>query len=178
MLFRSGKDFAEVVRERTVGKMPVMLVRMNADLAMGDELANTGSGNLFTVFGEPDIDVTETADGQLVVEIRGVDVFNPVTGEIRADSTDEIMLWCIDTDYDSEAFFVRHAYFAGTATGKPKGPDPYAKLKNALRTEVDEEAWSALYRTVSKPFPKPESGKIAIKVVDYYGDEVLKVHEI
>lgn len=174
----SSRDFAEVVRERTVGKMPVMLVRMNADLAMGDELANTGSGNLFTVFGEPDIHVTETPDGQLVVEVRGVDVYNPVTGEIRADSTDEIMLWCIDTDYDSEAFFVRHVYFAGTSNGKPKGPDPYDKLRKALRAEVDEEAWSSLYRTVSRPFPKPASGKIAVKVVDYYGDEVLKVEDI
>lgn len=173
-----GRDFAEVVRERTVGKMPVMLVRMNADLAMGEELANTGAGNLFTVFGEPDVEVTETPDGQLIVEIKGVDVYNPTTGEVRASSTDQIMLWSLDTDYDSEAFFVRHVYFSGTDDGKPSGLNPYERLRKTLKAEVDEEAWASIYSTTSRPFAKPESGRIAVKVVDYYGDEVLKVIEV
>lgn len=174
-----GQDFAEVVLERRVGKMPVLLVRMNADLAMGDELLkNTGAGNLFTVFGEPDIDVAEAEDGRLTVEIMGLDTYNPTTGKVRSDTTDQIMLWSLDTDYNSEAFFVRHVYFHGTEDGKPNGLDPYDRLRKTLKAEVDQEAWASLYSTKSRPFARPESGKIAIKVVNYYGDEVLKVIEV
>jgi len=127
----------------------------------------TGAGNLFMIFGEPDVDIRQ-ADGALVVTIKGVDVYNPTTGQIRSAATDDIACWFIDTDYNGESFFVRHAYFTGA-------DEPYDKLKRALRAEVDEAAWSALYSTVSRPFPAPESGKIAVKVINHYGDEVLKV---
>lgn len=170
-------EFAAVIQERRVGKMAVLNVRMNPDLAMGDELANTGSGNLFTVFGEPDIDVTETDDGQLVVEIKGLDVFNPTTGQVRSEGPDDIMMWSLDTDYNAEAFFVRHVYFAGE-NGKPTGLNPYERLGKALKGEIDEDALATLFTTKSRPFPKPTSGRIALKVVNYYGDEVLKAIEV
>jgi adenine-specific DNA-methyltransferase len=154
------------------GNLVVLPCRMNPDLAMGDELLKkTGAGNLFMVFGEPDLDVTKTKDGQIVVEIRGVDVYDPTTGEIRSSSTDDIACWFIDTNYNGESFFVRHAYFTGA-------DEPYDKLKRALRAEVDEDAWSQLYSTTSRPFPKPDTGKIAVKVINHYGDEVLKVYAI
>jgi len=123
------------------------------------------------VFGEPDVDVKKTKDGQMTVEIRGLDVYDPTTGEIRSSSTDDIACWFIDTNYSGESFFVRHAYFTGA-------DEPYDKLKRALRAEIDEAAWSQLYSTKSRPFPKPETGKIAIKVINHYGDEVLKVYEV
>ena len=151
------------------GKLTVLPAKMNPDLAMGDELLKkTGAGNLFMVFGEPDVEITTQADGQIIVEIKGVDVYDPTTGQIRNSSTDDIACWFIDTDYDGESFFVRHAYFTGAE-------EPYDKLKRALRAEIDEAAWSALYRTVSRPFARPASGKIAVKVINHYGDEVLKV---
>ncbi len=151
------------------GKLAVLPARMNPDLAMGDELLKkTGAGNLFMVFGEPDVDIRKTTDGKLIVEIKGVDVYDPTTGQIRSNSTDDIACWFIDTDYNGESFFVRHAYFTGAE-------EPYDKLKRALRAEIDESAWSSLYSTVSRPFDKPETGKIAIKVINHYGDEVLKV---
>lgn len=154
------------------GNLVVLPCRMNPDLAMGDELLKkTGAGNLFMVFGEPDLDVTKTKDGQIVVEIRGVDVYDPTTGEIRSSSTDDIACWFIDTNYNGESFFVRHAYFTGA-------DEPYDKLKRALRAEVDEDAWSQLYSTTSRPFPKPDTGKIAVKVINHYGDEVLKVYVV
>lgn len=103
-----------------------------------------------------------------VAEIRGLDVYDPTTGAIRNSSTDDIACWFIDTDYNGESFFVRHAYFTGA-------DEPYEKLKRALRAEIDEAAWSSLYRTVSRPFEKPKSGKIAVKVISHFGDEVLKV---
>lgn len=83
------------------------------------------------------------------------------------------MLWSLDTDYNEEAFFVRHVYFSGDST-----LDPYKRLKVALKAEVDQEAWESLYTTISRPFDKPESGKIAVKVVNHFGDEVLKVIEV
>jgi len=154
------------------GKLNVMICRMNPDLAMGDDLLKkTGSGNLFMVFGEPDIGIRETGDGKLTVEIKGVDVYDPTTGQVRSNSTDDIACWFIDTNYNGESFFVRHAYFCG-------GDKPYDKLKRALRAEVDESAWEALYSTTSRPFDKPDTGKIAVKVINHYGDEVLKVYEV
>ena len=155
------------------GKLTVLVTRMNPDLSMGDELLKkTGAGNLFMVFGEPDIKITtEDAGGNLTVEVRGVDVYDPTTGQIRSSSTDDIACWFIDTDYNGESFFVRHAYFTG-------GDEPYEKLKRALRAEIDEGAWSTLYSTVSRPFAPPETGKIAVKVINHYGDEVLKVFTV
>ncbi|MFJ8198285.1 site-specific DNA-methyltransferase [Streptomyces sp. NPDC096152] len=166
-----------VIQEQHVGKMTVLNVRMNPDLAMGDELANTGAGNLFTVFGEPDIEVAETGDGQLVAEIKGLDIYNPTTGGVRAEGPDDIMMWSIDTDYDAEAFIVRHVYFSGE-NGKSTGLNPYERLSKALKGQINEEALATLFTMKSRPFPKPESGRIAVKVVNYYGDEVLKAIEV
>ncbi len=166
------KEFAVAQETRQFGKLPVLLARMNPDLAMGDEvLKKTGAGNLFMVFGEPDLQVGAQKDGTLVVEVRGVDVYDPTTGQIRSSSTDDIACWFIDTNYNGESFFVRHAYFTGAE-------EPYDRLKRALRAEVDEAAWSALYSTRSLPFPRPGTGKIAVKVINHYGDEVLKVYDV
>jgi len=154
------------------GKLMVLPCRMNPDLAMGDELLKkTGAGNLFMVFGEPDVEVRPQKDDKLVVEIKGLDIYDPTTGQIRSSSTDDIACWFIDTNYNGESFFVRHAYFTGA-------DQPYDKLKRALRADIDEASWSALYSTTSRPFPKPTTGKIAIKVINHYGDEVLKVFEV
>jgi adenine-specific DNA-methyltransferase len=170
-LSATDEGFASVAAERRLGRVPVLLVRMNADLVMGEELKKTGAGNLFTVFGEPDIELSEVEGAHLVVTVRGVDVYDPTTGEVRSDSTDRIALWMIDTNYNGESFFVRHCYFTG-------GQDPYANLKRALKAEVDEDAWASLYRTESRPFPRPETGKIAVKVINDYGDEVMKVFSV
>jgi len=162
------------------GKLTVLPTKMNPDLAMGDELLKkTGAGNLFMVFGEPDVEIRPVGAGlvpaQILIEIKGVDVYDPTTGQIRNSSTDDIACWFIDTDYNGESFFVRHAYFTGATQD---GEGPYDKLKRALRAEIDEAARSSLYTTGSRPFAKPETGKIAVKVINHYGDEVLKVFHI
>lgn len=167
----TDEGFAQVEGARLLGKLPVLMVRMNADLLMGEELKKTGAGNLFTVFGEPDIDISKTADGY-VVDLKGVDIYDPTTGEVRSNDTSQIALWMIDTDYNGESFFVRHCYFTGDN-------DPYKKLKTALRADIDPDAWESLYQTVSRPFPAPADGnKIAVKVINDYGDEVMKVFEV
>jgi adenine-specific DNA-methyltransferase len=145
------------------GKLTVLPAKMNPDLAMGDELLKkTGAGNLFMVFGEPDVEIRKQKSGQIVAEIKGVDVYDPTTGQIRSASTDDIACWFIDTDYNGESFFVRHAYFTGA-------DEPYEKLKRALRADINEAAWSGLYSTVSRPFDNPGSAKIAVKVINHSG---------
>lgn len=160
----------DVAAERRLGRIPVLLVRMNSDLVMGEELKKTGAGNLFTVFGEPDVVIKEE-DDELTVILNGVDVYDPNTGDIRSNDTSQIALWMIDTAYNGESFFVRHCYFTG-------GQDPYARLRKALKADIDEDAWASLYRTQSRPFPRPETGKIAVKVINDYGDEVVKVFTV
>jgi adenine-specific DNA-methyltransferase len=156
---------------KQLGSLPIVAARMNADLLLGDQLKKTGAGNLFTVFGQPDVELRTLDDGQLQVDIRGIDVYDPTTGEIRSDSPDEIASWFIDTDYNGESFFVRHAYFCG-------GDRPYERLQKTLKAEIDPEAWETLYSATSRPFPRPGSGKIAVKVINHYGDEILKVYEV
>jgi adenine-specific DNA-methyltransferase len=154
-----------------LGRIPVLKARMNADLHMADDLKNTGKGNLFVIFGEPDIDVVKAKDGQVQVKVNGVDVFHPNTGEVRSDGADGIACWFIDTDYNEESFFVRQAYFLGAN-------DPYKALKTTLKAEINEEAWATLHSDISRPFDKPESGRIAVKVINHLGDEVMKVFRV
>ncbi|MBU2550748.1 MAG: site-specific DNA-methyltransferase [Proteobacteria bacterium] len=154
-----------------LGRIPVLKARMNADLHMADDLKNTGKGNLFVIFGEPDIDILDAENGQIQVRINGVDVFHPTTGEVRSDGAEGIACWFIDTDYNMESFFVRHAYFLGAN-------DPYKALKTTLKAEINEEAWATLNSDTSRPFDKPESGRIAVKVINHLGDEVMKVFKV
>ena len=157
--------------ERTrIGTLPILPIKMNHELMVG-ELKNTGVGNLFMLFGEPDIEIQRRPDDMLVVKLLGVDVFDARRGLVRSNDPGEIACWFIDTDYDEEAFFVRHAYFTGA-------DEPYRQLRRALRSEIDESAWESLSRTESLPFAVPASGKIAVKVINHYGDEVLQVYEV
>ncbi len=144
---------------------------MNADLHMSDDLKNTGKGNLFVIFGEPDIDILDTDNDQIQVKINGVDVFHPNTGEVRSDGAEGIACWFIDTDYNEESFFVRHAYFLGAN-------DPYKSLKTTLKAEINQEAWDSLNSDISRPFVKPTNGRIAVKVINHLGDEVMKVYKV
>ena len=159
-----------------LGRIPVLKARMNADLHMADELKNTGKGNLFVIFGEPDIDILPVGgegagSSRIQVTINGVDVFHPTTGEVRSDGADGIACWFIDTDYNEESFFVRHAYFLGAN-------DPYKALKTTLKAEIDADARASLHSDLSRPFDRPESGRIAVKVINHLGDEVMKVFRV
>ena len=87
---------------------------------------------------------------------------------LRIDPHEELST---DTDYDEESFFVRHAYFLGAR-------DPYKSLKTSLKSEIDKEAWASLHRARSRPFPKPQTGRIAVKVINHLGDEAMKVFRV
>ena len=154
-----------------LGRLPVLKARMNADLHMAEDLKNTGKGNLFVIFGEPDISILSANNGMVQVRINGVDVFHPNTGEVRSDNADGIACWFIDSDYNEESFFVRQAYFLGAN-------DPYSALKTTLKAEINEAAWATLNSDTSRPFAKPQSGRIAVKVINHLGDEVMKVFKV
>jgi adenine-specific DNA-methyltransferase len=154
-----------------LGRIPVLKARMNADLHMASDLKNTGKGNLFVIFGEPDIQITDVQNGQIQVKVHGVDVFKPHLGKVESSSPDDLACWFIDTDYNEESFFVRHAYFLGAN-------DPYKSLKTTLKAEINEEAWESLHSDTSRPFDKPTSGRIAVKVINHLGDEVMKVFRV
>ena len=172
VLIACGFNFEAHASELSkLGPLPILKAKMNPELHMSDELKNTGAGNLFVVFGEPDIKWSFNSDGEIVVEVLGVDVFDPKTGEVRASGKDDIAAWFIDTDYDEESFLVRHAYFMGAN-------DPYKSLKTALKAEIDEEAWATLYRDSSRPFQRPHTGRFAVKVINHFGDEVMKVFAV
>jgi adenine-specific DNA-methyltransferase len=164
-----------------LGRIPVLKARMNAELHMGSELKTTGKGNLFVIFGEPDIQILPPEDAPkgadpkgydfIRVKINGVDVFHPQTGEVRSDGAEGIACWFIDTDYNEESFFVRQAYFLGAN-------DPYKALKTTLKAEINEEAWASLHSDTSRAFAKPKGGRIAVKVINHLGDEVMKVFRV
>jgi adenine-specific DNA-methyltransferase len=154
-----------------LGSIPVLKARMNADLHMSEDLKNTGKGNLFVIFGEPDITILNEADGRIRVKVNGVDVFKPQTGEVISDGADGIACWFIDTDYNEESFFVRHAYFLGAN-------DPYSSLKNTLKAEINADAWATLNSDTSRAFDKPKNGRFAVKVINHLGDEVMKVFKV
>jgi adenine-specific DNA-methyltransferase len=154
-----------------LGPLPILQAKMNPDLHMADDLKTTGKGNLFVVFGEPDIEIRRLDGDRMEVEVKGIDVFDPNTGEVRSDDISGIATWFVDTDYDEESFFVRHAYFLGAN-------DPYKSLKTALKAEIDEAAWATLYRATSRPFARPATGRIAVKVINHFGDEVMKVYGV
>jgi adenine-specific DNA-methyltransferase len=152
---------------RRYGKLAALTARMNPDMLMGDGLLKkTGAANLFMAFGEPDLEVKTLPDGQLQVDLRGVDVHDPTTQEIRNNSTDQVACWFIDTSYNGESFFVRHACFTCA-------DQPYERLRKALKAEVDEAAWASPYLTTSRPCKRSATGKIVVKAINHYVDEVL-----
>jgi adenine-specific DNA-methyltransferase len=151
--------------------LPIMRARMNADLHMVEALKNTGGGNLFVVFGEPDISI-ERINDQVRVCLHGVDVYHPTTGKIESSTADEIACWFVDTNYDGKTFWVRQAYFPSTIN------DPYKALKTTLKADIDLDAWESLRQTVSRPFAAPDSGLIAVKVINHLGDDVTRIIDL
>lgn len=144
---------------------------MNADLHMAQDLAATGKGNLFFIFGEPDVELEKTEEGLYTIQVKGVDIFDPRKGEVRSHETDGIACWFLDTDYSGESFFVRHAYF-------PRANDPHKSLKRTLKAEINRDAWETLRSDISRPFPMPKTGRIAIKIINHLGEKVMKVMRV
>lgn len=163
--------YVEEGSDNAFGKLKVLHARMNSDLHMATDLKDTGTGNPFIIFGEPDIKVETLDSGELTVTIKGVDVYDPKKDEVRSDNADDIDCWMLDSDYDEEAFFARHVYFPGR-------DNVYDAFKKFLNNDIDKEEWESVARTTSRPFPRPSTGRIAVKVINHFGDEVMKIFEV
>ena len=131
----------------------------------------TGDAGFDVLISDRDFPVSLTTSHMAQATVHGVDVFHPNTGEVRSDGAEGIACWFIDTDYNEESFYVRQAYF-------PVANDPYKALKTTLKAEINEEAWATLNSDTSRPFDKPKSGRIAVKVINHLGDEVMKVFRV
>ncbi len=165
--------YVEEGSDSAFGKLKVLHARMNSDLHMAEtDLKDTGSGNPFIIFGEPDIEVNTVKDtDELTVTIKGVDVYDPKSDEVRSDNADAIDCWMLDTDYNEEAFFARHVYFPGR-------DKVYDAFKKFLNNDIDPEEWASVAQTTSRPFPRPKNGRIAVKVINHFGDEVMKIFKV
>lgn len=161
---------AHATEFNTLGRIPVLKARMNADLHMAEDLKATGKGNLFVIFGEPAIEILPAEDGRIRVKVNGVDVFHPQTGEVRSDGPEGIACWFIDTDYNEESFFVRHAYFLGSQ-------NPYSVEDDAEGRDQRRRLGHAVQRYLAS-LPQAEVGRIAVKVINHLGDEVMKVFKV
>lgn len=163
--------YVEEGSDNAFGKLKVLHARMNSDLHMATDLKDTGAGNPFIIFGEPDIEVKTLESGELTVTIKGVDVYDPKKDEVRSDNADDIDCWMLDSDYNEEAFFARHVYFPGR-------DKVYDAFKKFLNNDIDKEEWESVAKTTSRPFPRPATGRIAVKVINHFGDEVMKIFEV
>lgn len=163
--------YVEEGSDSAFGKLKVLHARMNSDLHMATDLKDTGAGNPFIIFGEPDIEVTKLDSDEITVTIKGVDVYDPKKDEVRSDNADDIDCWMLDTDYNEEAFFARHVYFPGR-------DKVYDAFKKFLNNDIDREEWESVAKTTSRPFPRPKTGRIAVKVINHFGDEVMKIFEV
>ena len=154
-------------------RVKAMLSHIRPDVIMTDAkggslLKTTASSQLFTVFGEPDIELVKEEDGEnFIVRLLGVDVYDPLTGQVNSENAGRIAAWFIDTDYDRRTFCVAQAFFPDKSAWK--------KLERALKGTIDHEKFEMLTGQESLPFKKGESGEVAIKVIDQRGNEVMKV---
>ena len=146
------------------------MAHINPDVAMGGLLKETPTSQLFTVFGEPRTKLETTEDGEYTVTMEGVDVYNPVDNMVTSEGSDRVAAWFIDSDYDSRTFCITQAFF----------PDKkaWSRIARALRGVIDEERFENFSGTTSLPFPAGEHRRVAVKVIDPRGNEVMRVHNL
>ena len=151
-------------------RVRVHMAHINPDVAMGGLLKETPTSQLFTVFGEPRTNLERTEDGEYIVVMEGVDVYNPVDNMVTSEGGDRVAAWFIDSDYDGRTFCITQAFF----------PDKKAwnKIARALKGIIDEERFENFSGTTSLPFPAGEHRRVAVKVIDPRGNEVMRVHNL
>lgn len=158
------------IQEVTDPAIKLHMAQIRPDVNMGDLLKTTVSSQLFTVSGSPRTRLDRGEDGQYIVHMEGVDIYDPVTNAVRSSGAEKVAAWFLDSDYDGRCFCVCQAFF----------PDRNAweKLGKALGGALDEEAFAKLSGTVSLSFTAGDHSRIAVKVIDPRGNEVLRVHRL
>ena len=151
-------------------KVRIHTAHINPDVAMGGLLKETPTSQLFTVFGEPRTKVELSEDDEYIVTMEGVDVYNPVDNMVTSEGSDRVAAWFIDSDYDGRTFCITQAFF----------PDKkaWSKIARALRGVIDEERFENFSGTTSLPFSAGEHRRVAVKVIDPRGNEVMRVHNL
>ena len=159
-----------IIQEDPNPRVRIHIAHINPDVAMGDLLKETPSTQLFTVFGMPRTALQETTNGEYIVKMEGVDIYNPVDNTVSSAGADKIAAWFVDADYDSRTFCITQAFF----------PDKSAwdKIARALKGVIDEDRFEQFSGTESFPFPAGEHACVAVKVIDPRGNEVMRVHNL
>ncbi len=166
--FAFDPEAQALIQKAPVAGLQVHFANVAPDVLVGDLLKTTRASQIFTVFGQPDVRVERKTDGTYVVELRGVDIYDPLTGEVHSTRGENVAAWFLDTDYDGKTFKISQAFFPGD-------PDAWEKLQRALKAQIDPEAFEMMRGTVSFPFTPGEHGRIAVKVIDFRGNEVVRV---
>lgn len=177
MLIMAGFSFdpaAQAFVERTHLKIRVHFAHINPDMEIHDLLKQTQASQLFTVFGEPDVEVVTGGKGEYSVKLRGVDSYDPATGRIEQSEAGNLPAWLLDEDYDGYSFNICQAFFPNGATKI----DPWDKLERALHGSVDRERIEAMRGTTSLPFEAGPHSTVAVKVIDSHGNEVVKIAKL
>ncbi len=164
-------DEAQKIAEKPVQKLKVHLAYMSPDILMQDLLKTTKTSQIFTIFGQPDVDIKKQKDGSIMIELKGVDIYDPVEGTVSPQKPDKIAAWFIDTDYDGMTFVIRQAFF-------PADNNAWKKLQRALRAYIDEQLFEQMKGTKSFPFQPGEHKRVATKVIDLRGNESMKVIDL
>ena len=151
-------------------RVRIHMAHINPDVAMGGLLKETPTSQLFTVFGEPRTKVEMSEDDEYIVVMEGVDVYNPVDNMVTSEGGDRVAAWFIDSDYDGRTFCIAQAFF----------PDKkaWSKIARSLKGVIDPERFESFSGTTSLPFPAGEHRRVAVKVIDPRGNEVMRVHNL
>ncbi len=169
--FAFDPEAQALIQKVPVARLQVHFASIAPDVLVGDLLKTTRASQIFTVFGQPDVAVHPQIDGTFVVELRGVDIYDPISGEVHSTRGEEVAAWLLDTDYDGKTFHICQAFFPGD-------PDAWEKLQRALKAQIDPEAFEHMRGTVSFPFQPGDYQRIAVKVIDFRGNEVVRVTDL
>jgi adenine-specific DNA-methyltransferase len=169
--FAFDPEAQALIQKVPVQGLQVHFANIAPDVLMGDLLKTTRASQIFTVFGQPDVKVEAQEDGTYVVELRGVDIYDPLTGEAHSTRGEDVAAWFLDTDYDGKTFHICQAFFPGDA-------EAWEKLQRALKAQIDAEAFAKMQGTVSFPFQPGDHKRIAVKVIEFRGNEVVRVVEL
>jgi adenine-specific DNA-methyltransferase len=166
--FAFDPEAQALIQKVPVSGLQVHFANIAPDVLVGDLLKTTRASQIFSVFGQPDVRVEKQKDGTCVVQLRGVDIYDPLTGKVHSTRGEDVAAWFLDTDYDGKTFHICQAFFPGDANA-------WDKLQRALKAQIDAEAFERMRGTVSFPFQPGEHRRIAVKVIDFRGNEVVRV---
>jgi adenine-specific DNA-methyltransferase len=166
--FAFDPEAQALIQKLPVAEIQVHFANVTPDVLVGDLLKTTRASQIFTVFGQPDVRVRPQRDGTYRVELLGVDIYDPVTGEVHSTRGEDVAAWFLDTDYDGKTFHICQAFFPGD-------PDAWEKLQRALRAQIPAKVFGQMRGTLSFPFEAGQHNRIAVKVIDFRGNEVVRV---